>query len=494
MRTRIGLALMLVALVALALPGLAGAKGPAGRIVIVGPGLDGAVELVNDAPLLGSLSMGMLENFLRPVDPPAYPRPGFELTRYFETNTGQYVPFDTVVYHPAPDGEPGLIYYDGMVNGSSEYDGRWFAVNPKNEAVLREVLAAHNANLDIVTLTVEPYLALYGAGSVVRLLDTETLAPGGAWQIDAPGHAIARATAGPRGDALFLEALDGTGTPGTFRLDLTEGRACPVKMPGEVLTAVPDGENLIVASWQTQPGKAPAGQIEVRRADSLALGKAIPVSTANAAVQHFPSPDGRYVATLRQDGDMMFAGVFDTYRQAQIVERRIGKVPDGAVWRVAWDSVTGSIYVLNGQRVFRLDGDNFDFTQYGGFELVDENKQPLGAPGRVFEIAGARNGTLYLYRPGEAGGILQVGFVLGRLQDRLWTDLTVTQATLHGETIYALAQDETGEASLWALDLESGAEEQQAPAWKGEERLSLVWLDPAALPGGKQAILTARCD
>lgn len=493
MRTRIGLTLLLAALLALALPGFASAKGPASRITIVGPGLDGALEIVDDAVLLGALSMAALEDFMRPAEPPAYPTLGFELTRFFETNTGEYVPFDQVVYHPAPDGEPGLVHYLGIVNGSSEYDGRWFHIQPRGERMLREVLSAHGADFEVVAFTVEPYLALLGKSGTLRVIDPATLDTAAAWQISLSEPSLVRATAAPRGDALFLDALGEAGAFGTLRLDLADARACPVKMPGEVVTAAPDGENLIVASGQANPGEAPSGQIEVRHADTLDLGKAIPVSAASAAVQHFPSPDGRYVATLRQDEGTMFVGVFDTYRQVQIIERRLGKVPDGAVHRAAWDSVSGSIYVINGQRAFRLDSDQFGFSQYGGFELVDEDKQPLGGPGTVFEIAGARNGTLYLYRPGETSGILQVGFVLGRLQDRLWTDLAPAQATLHGETIYALAHDETGEASLWALDLASGEREHIALG-PGAWRVSLVRLDPAALPSEGGAVIPAGCE
>ena len=131
MRTRIGLVLMLALLIALALPGLTSAKGPASRIVIVGPGLDGELVLEGDMAVLIPISFAMLEDFMQPVDPPARPAPGFELTRFFETNPGQYVPFDRVAYHPAPDGEPGLVHYLGIVNGSSEYDGRWFRTTPK---------------------------------------------------------------------------------------------------------------------------------------------------------------------------------------------------------------------------------------------------------------------------------------------------------------------------------------------------------------------------
>ena len=34
----------------------------------------------------------------------------------------------------------GYVYYDGLVEGSSEYDGNWYAANPSAEAPFRNVL------------------------------------------------------------------------------------------------------------------------------------------------------------------------------------------------------------------------------------------------------------------------------------------------------------------------------------------------------------------
>lgn len=494
MRTRIGLVLMFSLLLVLALPGFASAKGPASRITIVGPGLNGELVLEGDATVLTPISFAMLEDFMQPVDPPARPARGFELTRFFETNSGEFVPFDQVAYHPAPDGEPGVVHYLGIVNGSSEYDGRWFRTSSKGEAALREVLASHGANLDAVAVPVAPYLALTGERGALRLFDPATLDTAAAWQISASEPSLIGATGAPLGDALFLNALDEHGEFGTLRLDLASARACPLELPGEVIAAAPDGENVIVSAQHVKASEhAPTTRLEVRRADTLDFGKITAVAPGSAAVQHFASQDGRQIATLRHEDDNTSISVFDTLRQQTIVERRVGKMREGAAYRIAWDSASGAIYVLDGQWVYRLDGDELEFTQYGGFELVDEDKQPLGVPGAAFEIAGARDGTLYLYRPGEVGGILQVRFVLGRLEERLWADLAPVQAVLHGETIYVVTHDaDTDESALWALDLATGARES-APLEPGDWRLNLVWLDPAAAPSEGGEIIRAGC-
>lgn len=502
MRTRIGLVVLLSLLIALALPGLASAKGPAQRITIVGPGLEGELEIVNDAALLNALSMTMLEDFMQPVDPPARPAPGFEITRFYEANTGGYVPFDVVVYHPAPEGEPGAIYYDGIVNGSSEYDGRWFRTNPKGEAALREALAAHGANLDAVATVTTPYLALSGQGSRFRLIDLATLEPAVAWQIGASEVMLVRVTAAPRGDALWVEALEGRGARGTLRLDLASGRACLLKMPGEVVTAVPDGENLIVANWRDHAGgSGPSAALDVRRAETLDLAAAIPVPGGHRATQHSPSPDGRQIATLHHGAGETWLGVFDTYTRKYVTDRRLATLSDGAMLRLAWDAAGGTIYVIDGQRVYRFSTASLEFMPYQGFELVDQDRAPLGGPGALFEIAGARDGTLYLYRPAErdggagTGGIYVVRAVLGRLSQHLWPDLPLIQAIMHGETIYALeAPNIAGDAALWALDLATGEGRRVTTLRKGEEMLSLVWLDPAAVPTTRDRVIRAGCN
>jgi hypothetical protein len=46
-------------------------------------------------------------------------------------------PFDQLHYYPYT----GYVYYDGLVNGSSEYDGKWYAATPSAEEPFRAALA-----------------------------------------------------------------------------------------------------------------------------------------------------------------------------------------------------------------------------------------------------------------------------------------------------------------------------------------------------------------
>jgi hypothetical protein len=54
--------------------------------------------------------------------------------------------WDHLRYYPGTGDEPGAAYYEGLYNGSSEYDHQWFAVPPEQDATLRRVLAAEGLN------------------------------------------------------------------------------------------------------------------------------------------------------------------------------------------------------------------------------------------------------------------------------------------------------------------------------------------------------------
>ncbi|MCZ2099888.1 MAG: hypothetical protein LC121_27220, partial [Anaerolineae bacterium] len=60
---------------------------------------------------------------------------------YYQMSWGRYVAFDAVRYYPNPDGGRGYVNYLGIINGSSEYDGKWFRANAAGEAALRAVIA-----------------------------------------------------------------------------------------------------------------------------------------------------------------------------------------------------------------------------------------------------------------------------------------------------------------------------------------------------------------
>lgn len=59
---------------------------------------------------------------------------------------GIFEPFDMLIYYPDAESKRGYIHYIGLVNadgvqdGASEYDNRWYLANPQAEPYLRQLL------------------------------------------------------------------------------------------------------------------------------------------------------------------------------------------------------------------------------------------------------------------------------------------------------------------------------------------------------------------
>lgn len=61
---------------------------------------------------------------------------GYEITRYYMDGERE-IAFDRLHYYPAT----GFVYYDGIINGSSEYDRKWYAAKPEIRSVFENALA-----------------------------------------------------------------------------------------------------------------------------------------------------------------------------------------------------------------------------------------------------------------------------------------------------------------------------------------------------------------
>jgi hypothetical protein len=66
---------------------------------------------------------------------PADPGTGYEITRYYIDGKRETA-FDRLHYYP----ETSFVYYDGIVNGSSEYDGEWYTAKPGIRKTFESVL------------------------------------------------------------------------------------------------------------------------------------------------------------------------------------------------------------------------------------------------------------------------------------------------------------------------------------------------------------------
>ena len=122
MLSRVRIALGLALICSLLISVMVSAKGGFDYITISGPGLKEAV-LVTDTAL--TVDFFTFANFYEDrARPPADPGAGYEILRYYTEGIGARA-FDRLHYYP----ESGFVFYDGIENGESEYDGGWYTAN-----------------------------------------------------------------------------------------------------------------------------------------------------------------------------------------------------------------------------------------------------------------------------------------------------------------------------------------------------------------------------
>ncbi len=112
-RTALGLALLLTLMISITVL----AKGNFSFITISGPNLKETIRSTDPALVTDFFAFA---DFSRtPVEAPANPGVGYEITRFY-IDAGSESAFDKLHYYP----ETGFVYFDGLVGGSSEYDGK----------------------------------------------------------------------------------------------------------------------------------------------------------------------------------------------------------------------------------------------------------------------------------------------------------------------------------------------------------------------------------
>jgi hypothetical protein len=93
------------------------------EVVITGPALTSGYDLS---------TFGSFASFPDRTPAPVRSGPSYEVSR-----DG----WDHLRYYPGVGDAPGVVYYEGLFNGSSEYDHQWFTVTAAQDAALRQVLA-----------------------------------------------------------------------------------------------------------------------------------------------------------------------------------------------------------------------------------------------------------------------------------------------------------------------------------------------------------------
>jgi hypothetical protein len=130
-RNAVGLAFLLALITSV----IVFAKGGFSFISIVGPGIG---EEVRATDLKLTEDFFAFADFYRDrIEAPAEPGPGYEITRYYVDGKRE-IAFDRLHYYPST----GFVFYDGIVNGDSEYDGEWYSANPAVKTVFESTLPA----------------------------------------------------------------------------------------------------------------------------------------------------------------------------------------------------------------------------------------------------------------------------------------------------------------------------------------------------------------
>jgi hypothetical protein len=133
-RIAFGLALLLSLIIA----STVFAKGSFAFITITGPNLKSEVRATDPALTMDFFTFA---DFSRNrMDAPENPGEAYEITRYYIENTRESA-FDQLHYYP----DTGYVFYDGIVNGSSEYDGKWYKAVPEIKSVFEKAISVESA-------------------------------------------------------------------------------------------------------------------------------------------------------------------------------------------------------------------------------------------------------------------------------------------------------------------------------------------------------------
>jgi hypothetical protein len=114
------------------------AKGNFSKIVVSGGSLTSDL-VVTDPALMGFFSFSNFPDARTGKPQDINIDDGYIVSRGGEEN-GVFEVWDRLAYYPNTDGAGGYIYYEGLVNGSSEYDGKWYIASIAGDVAMRRLL------------------------------------------------------------------------------------------------------------------------------------------------------------------------------------------------------------------------------------------------------------------------------------------------------------------------------------------------------------------
>lgn len=119
--------------------GVAFAKGPFDKVTLSGGSLENEVEL-SDPLLMAFFDISDFPN--ASIEQPQVEGEGYLVVRYFEEADGSLTAWDQLRFYPNNEATGGYVYYEGLVNGSSEYDGRWYLASFSGSSRLQRIINA----------------------------------------------------------------------------------------------------------------------------------------------------------------------------------------------------------------------------------------------------------------------------------------------------------------------------------------------------------------
>jgi hypothetical protein len=502
---------IIVATSLLALPHRVNAKGPAARITITGPGLTGEV-VIEDRATLDTLSMAALEDFLAPLtDIPENLGPGYELTRFYQDDNGSYIPFDRVMYYPDRSGQGGYVLYEGIVNGWSGNDGRWFPARPASDVVMRRVLADHGVVLPVNEISVQPMLLLAQSPATLHLVDPMSLEDQTAWAVGGEWQVLSDAMSDPEGRVLYYAGVDRNGLTFQRVLDLTTGVDCLLAQQSQVVMVADDHTLLVENGGPVTASRTGAWQpsLEIRDAATFAVQQAIALPDDGPNRAYFPSPDRHWLLLLEFGGDKAVVHLFNVYTREFVGQATVPGTPAQPFLRGMWDSGSAVFNLTDGEHFYRLDVLKRSWIAIGG--LYDmQRRAKLISEGTWFEFGAARNGHSYLYHPlgrywlydyqaedqGQIdGGIFVVNRSTVAVNNRWQPDSKFAQVIYQAERLYALeAPRDSDAADLIALDSGYGSVLGRRALEPGTWFLARVWVASDALKPAATPATASACD
>ena len=144
------------------------AKGPFDRVTVSGGQIENAVE-VSDPLLMDFFSLSIFHN--AGIEQPQVEGEGYLVTRYFKEEDGSFTPWDSLRFYPNKEETGGYVFYEGLVNGSSEYDGKWYLASYSGSSRLRQIINVSERPLPLTKTILTQFLyfaaALAGFAIVV---------------------------------------------------------------------------------------------------------------------------------------------------------------------------------------------------------------------------------------------------------------------------------------------------------------------------------------